>query len=241
MIGFDKATLSERSAALGHLGPIWTCAQIAATALFNRPLARLRLSAVLPPGSRGRSGTGLIAHVSYLAVSLAGAQAFGQGHTGPRRVGGAQGRSGFKGVGAHAARLGIRMVRASLPAERVGRLRPLRSPRTRAAIETRARVPERFDRSPNDARAEGFVVGPRGSAAGRRAAAPVGQSSETSRGGALSRRRPPLLSYLHARGIRPPAAAKGRRARFPCGPGVVRKGSEGVKPLQSRQVLLQES
>ena len=113
-----KATIRETCGAR-TLGPHWICARFAATTLFDRPLARLCRRAVLPARTRGRGGTRLLAHVSHLAVSLAGAQAFGRGRGCPRRFGGAQGRSDFRRVGTYAARLRLRMVRASLPVARV--------------------------------------------------------------------------------------------------------------------------
>jgi len=113
-----KATIRETCGAR-TLGPHCICARFAATTLFDRPLARLCRRAVLPPRTREQGGTRLVAHVSHLAVSLAGAQAFGRGRGCRRRFGGAQGRSDFKRVGTYAARLRLRVVRASLPVARV--------------------------------------------------------------------------------------------------------------------------
>ncbi len=154
MTGLRRQGRLSETCGARTLGPHWICARFAATALCNRPLARVWRSPVLPPRATGRGSTRHVARVSHLAVSLAGAQAVGRRRGRPRRSGGAPRRSGLGGLGAHAARLRLRLVRASLSAPRARRL--LRSPRTASALD--APTLERLGRSPEHPRAEGFVI-----------------------------------------------------------------------------------
>ena len=206
MIGFDKPTLFERSAALGHLGPHWSCARAAAAAtLFDRPLAGVRLSAVLPPRSTGRGGTRLLARFAPGGFpGRSGSLCTRTQRPSPlwRRSGPTWCQRGGSVCGAPPAPNGTscafggtgRTTPAPLiPAHPLDDRDARTGPRTVRPVAERLSSSRRLPRRP-----------PRDSAAGQRAATPAGQSSETRRGRALSRRRPPLLCYLSVGRTPPP-------------------------------------